>query len=656
MAADGAAQGYVSGGVRDEPEALNGSKLGLFGAAWRAVRAAAVPELWLGGIVNAARIRLHHVLFLAFTLISVVPVVFLTIYVQRTALDKEFAAVEDKHLLLARNLTGALSRYVADVESAFTVAALSLGHDHPSIGFKELLSSLHLKHVCLIDAQGRVEKAITGGSVEVPNFFPPAMIDRLRPTMRQAAKAPGEVVFSDVLADASGAPTIFLLTSFGDGRFALGALGTEYFTEVQKRITFGERGHAAIVDARGRLLAHPNPKWRLAMKDISKVKPVAAMMQGLTGVTTFYSPAVEKDMIAGFTTVPRTGWGAMIPQPVDELRQRAKDFQTIAIAIAGLGILTAGFISWWLAGLLARPIQAVVDSARKLAAGDPTARVADMAGATPSELRELAQSFNHMATEVGRNFELQNTALKAKAASAAKSQFLAHMSHELRTPLNAVIGFAEVIKGQLLGPIDNARYLEYARDIHISGMHLLDMINDILDLSMVEAGKLAIESDWIDAGRPVKDCVRIMQPAADAAKVRLAVEIEPDLAPIYSDEGRLRQILLNLLSNSIKFTAADGEIELKLGRAIDGNGVRIVLRDTGVGIRPEDLPLTLRPFGQVGSAMTRHHYGTGLGLPLARKLVDLLGGSFDLRSQVGVGTVVDMTFPTRLPPGTEIVS
>ncbi|MEE8434009.1 MAG: GAF domain-containing protein, partial [bacterium] len=181
----------------------------------------------------------------------------------------------------------------------------------------------------------------------------------------------------------------------------IGAITTDYFVAVQQAITFGDQGHAAIVDRKGRVLAHPNPAWRRQMRDISAVEPVGRMMAGETGVTTFFSPAKKSKMIAGFTTVPGVGWGAMIPQPYSELEDRAKDVRLLALAIALGGILVAALISWWLARFLAVPIQAVVRSAREVAGGDSTSRVRVESRFAPMELRELSESFNQMVTQVG---------------------------------------------------------------------------------------------------------------------------------------------------------------------------------------------------------------------------------------------------------------
>ena len=205
----------------------------------------------------------------------------------------------------------------------------------------------------------------------------------------------------------------------------------------------------------------------------------------------------------------------------------------------------------------------------------------------------------------------------ADAASRTKSEFLANMSHELRTPLNAIMGFSEVIKAQMFGPAGVPQYVDYAGDIYASGAHLLEIINDILDLSKVEAGKLEVVEERLDL-RAVADSVfQLVKGRADERGVKLMHDIAEDLPRLYADKRKLKQMLLNLLSNAIKFTHHGGAVDLNARLADDG-GLELCVRDTGIGIAPDQLDHVLAPFGQVDSALAREHQGTGLGLPLVQ--------------------------------------
>jgi PAS domain S-box-containing protein len=244
--------------------------------------------------------------------------------------------------------------------------------------------------------------------------------------------------------------------------------------------------------------------------------------------------------------------------------------------------------------------------------------------------------------EVRAQRSLEQAKDQAEMASRAKSEFLANMSHELRTPLNAILGFAEIIRDRLLGPIAD-RYAEYAHDIHGSGTHLLGIINDILDLSKVEAGRLELIEEIVDIQSIVKGVTLLLRERVANAGLTLKVELPDTLLLIRADERKLKQVLMNLLANAVKFTPAGGMITV--WASIDAQGLIMEVRDTGIGIAPEDVDRALSPFGQVDSRLSRRYEGTGLGLPLARALAELHGGTLTLQSAPGQGTTVRIALP-----------
>jgi len=232
----------------------------------------------------------------------------------------------------------------------------------------------------------------------------------------------------------------------------------------------------------------------------------------------------------------------------------------------------------------------------------------------------------------------------AEAANIAKSRFLAQMSHELRTPLNAILGFSEVMKSEVFGPHAVPTYREYAGDIHNSGVHLLNLINEILDLSRIEAGHYELNEEAVSLADVVEDCHRLLKLRARNRGLTIHELFEPELPRLWADERAARQIVLNLLSNAIKFTPQGGEVWLKVGWTASG-GQYMSVRDNGPGIPEEEISVVLASFGQGTNAIKSAEQGTGLGLPIAKSLVDLHGGTFTLKSKLREGTEVIVTFP-----------
>jgi signal transduction histidine kinase len=245
-----------------------------------------------------------------------------------------------------------------------------------------------------------------------------------------------------------------------------------------------------------------------------------------------------------------------------------------------------------------------------------------------------------------KNAALKSLLIEADNANKSKSEFLATMSHELRTPLNAIIGFSDVLKKQLYGTLGNERYLEYVADINASGLHLLAIINDILDLAKAEAGKLELREDTFDMIQCVQDCIQMCRGRADEGGIKLTLDAPQWELDAFGDERLLRQLILNLVSNGVKFTPPNGQVRVRL-TAEKGVGIFIEVFDTGIGIPPEHLDRVLRPFEQVERALSRRHGGTGLGLPFAKKIAELHGGSLWLESDVDKGTHVGVRLPAE---------
>ncbi|MHA1112960.1 MAG: ATP-binding protein [Alphaproteobacteria bacterium] len=241
----------------------------------------------------------------------------------------------------------------------------------------------------------------------------------------------------------------------------------------------------------------------------------------------------------------------------------------------------------------------------------------------------------------------------AEEASRGKSVFLANMSHELRTPLNAIIGFSEIMEKAIFGPLGSARYTEYVHDIHESGLHLLALINDILEFAKLESGEMRMRETPIRIVRLAEDCLRGLSVVAKEAGVTLDLDLETCLPDFLSDEHRIRQILLNLLFNAIKFTPAGGRVVLGVCRR--DRELVLSVRDTGIGMKNEDIETAFTAFRQVDSFLSRRHEGSGLGLPLSKGLCELLGGRLEIETRSGQGTCATAILPLRaVPSGTGV--
>ena len=256
------------------------------------------------------------------------------------------------------------------------------------------------------------------------------------------------------------------------------------------------------------------------------------------------------------------------------------------------------------------------------------------------------EALREKATELSRlNLQLVEAKQRAEEANHSKTEFLARVSHELRTPLNAIIGFSELMTTGMFGPIAPERYASYIRDILVSGRHLLDLVNDVLDLSKVEAGKMTLREQPVDLAQLGEQIIRLIERAATQKELTLEVVVPPSLPLLYADPRGVKQMLLNLLSNAVKFTLPNGRVRLIM--AVEDGRITIAVDDTGIGIAEANIAGCFQPFDQVDNVLTRRFDGSGLGLAITKALVELHGGEIRLTSTVGVGTNVKLKFPAE---------
>jgi signal transduction histidine kinase len=239
---------------------------------------------------------------------------------------------------------------------------------------------------------------------------------------------------------------------------------------------------------------------------------------------------------------------------------------------------------------------------------------------------------------------------QAEMANHAKSEFLANMSHELRTPLNAIIGFSEIIAHELFGPLGNEKYLDYMKDIHQSSLHLLSIINDVLDMSKIEAGKLELSKEPLNIRHLIGEVTRMMRERAESRGIELVTKLSDGEVTIWADERAMKQIFLNLLSNAIKFSREGGEVCIRVLSAAEPDPAVVEFEDHGIGMNEEELQRALQPFGQAKPSTTRNYGGTGLGLPITKGLIEAHGGKLAIESRAGQGTIARVCLPTERKP------
>lgn len=341
---------------------------------------------------------------------------------------------------------------------------------------------------------------------------------------------------------------------------------------------------------------------------------------------------------------------------------------TIALFVAATVLVVSYLMAVRLQNGISRPILLLSDTAKKVSQSKDYQIRAEQFGNRAedynNELVILTDSFNEMLSEIQerntqlekQNAELARAKEDAESANRAKSNFLANTSHELRTPLNAIIGFSSILMNQLFGPLGDSKYLEYAKDINESGSHLLDIINDILDLSKAEAGRLNLNFEEVHIGKAINKCMTIISDRAEKGKVSITSDVPKMLPPIIVDRLRFIQILLNIISNAVKFTPEGGGVHLAVStKDIDGEITEflVTIKDTGIGMSPEDLKHAFQRFGQVDSGLNRRYEGTGLGLPLTQKLMELHHGKIEIESELGKGTLVTLRFPA-IPLGNNV--
>jgi two-component system, NtrC family, sensor kinase len=444
--------------------------------------------------------------------------------------------------------------------------------------------------------------------------------------------------------------TIAVAGTSEEAGITVAEVNLKFIWDVISRIRIGDKGLAYVVDSSGQLIAHPDISLVLQKLNFSALRQVEAARKaqpadevGRFAIARNFQGA---EVLTASASIAPLGWHVFVEQPLAEAFAPlyASLMRTGLLLLAGLVLAVAA--SLYVARRMVTPIRAIQAGAAQFATGKLDQRIEVGTG---DELEALASEFNDMAKQLQESYaglerKVDERTRELEIANQHKSEFLANMSHELRTPLNAIIGFSEVLQEKMFGEM-NEKQTEYINDIHGSGKHLLSLINDILDLSKIEAGRMELDLTRFDVPSAISNALTLMRERAGRHFVALSSTVDERTGEITADERKFKQILLNLLSNAVKFTPEGGKVDVR-ARRLDG-GVEVAVADTGVGIAPADHRAVFEEFRQLGTDYTKKAEGTGLGLALTRKFVELHGGSIRLESEPGKGSTFTFTLPDR---------
>ena len=602
-------------------------------------------------------------------LVGVVPLIFFGAQRISSLFATQNASIQQKHEPMAESLAQAIYGYLLDQTSALQSTASQLESDNASLarlnepGFdpthlNQELAAAHSAQPALLQlyvgslngrAVAAAPTAAVGADYSVWNYVKEVLSPRrIGPTYSDVVRSQGDTSVSAV---------IIAVPILNPQRNLIGFLaGTVNLSEVQRLSNYsriGVNGQAVVVDRRGRVIAHPRNDWRIEAKDLSSQAIFQQSLGQESGVSWYNDLDGNEPRAAGFATVPVVGWKVWISQPVADLRTELTplilstlEWLLVAIVLA----LVLGFIA---AAWITRPVVELTRAAGRIAQGDFVTPVVVRERFAAKEMRELAHTFNQMARQLSgayltledkvsqRTSELQSANQELARANKLKSEFLANVSHELRTPLSAIIGFSQILLDGIDGPV-NEEQLQDITQVNKSGQSLLSLINQILDLSKIEAGKMELSLERVELPMLISAVLDSISPLAQEKGLRIDTRFPPGLPAVEGDAARLKQILINLLSNAVKFTDR-GRIEVIAQPS--GRMVRIAVKDTGIGISREAQKLIFDEFVQGDGSSTRRHGGTGLGLSIVRKLVEMHGGAITVISEPGMGSTFTFTVP-----------
>jgi len=544
-----------------------------------------------------------------------------------------------------------IEQFLRDIERniAWTEAPRNRGRYQPAERYVDFLKLLRrapaITDVSWVDRNGREQIRASrltmdnvGGGADLAN------------DIRFRSPTPDKPYFSPVYFRKETEPymTVAIASGTRDGGVTIVDVNLKFVWDVVSRIRVGATGYAYVVNNEGQLVSHPDISLVLQKTSLADLPQVRAALEADDPFLDQNPELIEardttgRAMLAAYAPIAPVNWTVLVEQPQREAYAPLIGSLIRNVLLLLLGLVVSVFASLGLARRMVEPIRALQTGAARIGEGELNSRISVSTG---DELEALAQDFNNMAAQLQESYadlerKVDERTAELAVANQHKSEFLANMSHELRTPLNAIIGFSQVLREKMFGEL-NSKQSEYVADIHDSGKHLLSLINDILDLSKIEAGRMELEVSRFSLPETLRNAVTLIRERAARHGIRVNLDVDSQIDIFSGDERKLKQIMLNLLSNAVKFTPDGGQIDI---RAVPiGTAIEIAVRDNGIGISADDQEKIFEEFRQVGRSDGRAREGTGLGLPLTRRFVELHGGKLTVESTPGSGSTFRFT-------------
>lgn len=557
----------------------------------------------------------------------------------RTLYQTELAMAEEKHLVIAKNLSHGLNQYVEGVAEVFKSEVDRLDAAQPDPQSITLLAAFDILCVMLFDSTNAPTGTILMPG-QAPMTKPQAEdIDKLRAAHAHSGR---DVYFSGIRT-VDGRKVFQVAMERGDGLFAIGVLDAAHVNAVQDSIVFGELGHSAIFDQDGLVIGHPVQKLEENSVNASGIYAVKAMMEGKTGVMEFYSPPMQLDMITGYTIVPATGWGVMVPQPVREIAQKTNATLSDSYLVALATALLMSASAWLIATRLGAGLSGMAQFADRLAQGDYRAEQ-ERGTLVSTEVTRLRSALDTMAERIaGSDAALRAAAETEARTSRGKSRFISVLSHELRTPLNGMLGALELTRHDMADPTLQRDALAMI-DTSASRLHALS--EEALLFSQVSVESVPVEITTFDAIDLLWNAAQTARPCAAAKGLDLRAAL-PDHATVSADPARLRSVIDSLLEHAIGRTES-GSVTLQCEALSSDNGrptLQIRVTDTGPVIAGENLRDVFEPFLERTEGYRRRDDGLGVKLPIARGLVRAMHGEIACLHGNAGSTVIEVRLP-----------